>query len=73
MTVFDYLNLRYEWEDLVKKYRLPKGQADRKRHGTVENMKYFLDHGIIYNRFREGFDRAVEIAEIITNANMDKK
>jgi hypothetical protein len=68
MTVFEYLNLRTEWEDIVRKFKFPKGEAHRKQHGTIVNMKFFYHHGMSSNRFREGFDRAVEICEEVINA-----
>jgi len=63
MTVFEYLKLRTEWEELVHKYKFPRGEAKRKKNGTIENMKFFLENGTASNRFRDGFDRALEIAE----------
>lgn len=72
MTVFEYLNLRYEWEEIVKSFRFPKGHAHQKI-GTIDNMTYFLERGPINNRFREGYDRAVEIAKEVCNADVDKE
>lgn len=56
MTLFDVLQLRSEWEDIVKSYKFVP--AD----GTIDNLTKFVATGHRGNRFREGFDRAMEIA-----------
>ena len=60
-SVFELLNLRSEWEDIVRNYKfVPKD-------GTLDNLEVFLEKGHKGNRFRSGFDRATEIAKIITS------
>lgn len=61
MSVFEILNLRSQWEDLVKDFQLD----DYRKHGTIQNIKYFYEYCAPGNRFRKGFDEATEIAEII--------
>lgn len=63
MTVFDMLNLRFNWEEAVKDYKL----EDDHKQGTIDNLKYFLEHGLVGNRFRSGFDEAVKIAQTIVD------
>jgi hypothetical protein len=59
-SVFELLNLRYEWEEIVRDYKFVGKQ------GTLDNLELFVQNGHKGNRFRGGFDRAVEIAKIIT-------
>ena len=63
MSVFEYLNLRTEWEDIVQGFML----EDEMKQGTMDNIRCFILDGGKGNRFRKGFDRATEIAnEILT-------
>ena len=59
-SVFELLNLRYEWEEIISGYKFVG------KEGTIDNLVNFLGTGHKGNRFRPGFDRAVEIAKIIT-------
>lgn len=59
MSVFELMMLRYEWEELARHFR-NVGQQ-----GTLDNLQKFLDSGARSNRFRDGYERAVEIANII--------
>jgi hypothetical protein len=59
MTVFELLNLRYEWEELVRDYKFVGKQ------GTLDNLEQFKNAGYKSNRFRPGFERALEITETI--------
>ena len=61
MSVFEYLNLRYEWEEIVQGFML----EDEMKHGTLDNIRCFILDGSKGNRFRKGFDRAIEIANEI--------
>lgn len=62
MTLFDVLNLRSEWEEIVsyrKSYDLPH------YNGTIDNLYEFIESGAKKNRFRKNFDKAMEIAKQI--------
>jgi len=59
-SVFELLNLRFEWEEIVSGYKFVG------KEGTIDNLVNFLETGHKGNRFRPGFDRAVEIAKTIT-------
>lgn len=61
MSVFEYLNLRTEWEDIVQGFML----EDEMKQGTMDNIRCFILDGHKGNRFRKGFDRAIEIANEI--------
>lgn len=58
---FQLLNLRSEYEEIVRNFEMP---ADR-REGIINNLEWFKVHGNKKNRFREGYNRAVEICEEI--------
>ena len=59
MTVFELLELRFEWEEFARNFRSTPQQ------GTLDNLQRFVDTGHKANRFRDGYARAVEIANII--------
>ena len=59
MTVFELMMLRYEWEEIARNFR------NVNQNGTLDSLQQFLDRGAVRNRFRDGFERATEIANII--------
>lgn len=59
--VFDILRLRWQWEDLVQDFKIDP----ERKHGTIDNIQWFIDHGITNNRFRRGFKAAVGVAQEI--------
>lgn len=63
MSVFQYLTLRSEWEEICRsgRFDLPEDRLQ----GTIDNIKWFLDNGTRTNRFRSGFDDAMNIAQMI--------
>lgn len=61
MSVFEYLNLRTEWEDLVQDFNID----EHRKIGTIDNLEIFVENGAIGNRFRKNFDEAMEIAKAI--------
>jgi hypothetical protein len=63
MTVMHYLNLRYRYEEIVRRYKIP----DFAKHGTREGMIWFVDNSTKSNRFRKHHDEAVGIANEVLN------
>ena len=61
MTLDQILNLRYQWEEIVKDYKLDD------YNGTIDNLKSFLESGVKGNRFRANFDQAIKIAKQIVD------
>ncbi len=61
MNVFEILNLRYEFEELVRKFRGPK----HRHHGTLENMEWFLKGGDRWNFRRPEMQRVLEICKAV--------
>jgi hypothetical protein len=50
---------RYQWEDIVKRYNIPD------HNGTIDNLKWFVDHGHQSNRLRRRFKEAHNLAASI--------
>ncbi|REK58960.1 MAG: hypothetical protein DWQ49_08080 [Bacteroidetes bacterium] len=62
MNIFTYLNLRTEWETLVRSgrgYDLPSYE------GCINNIEHFVEEGYKKNRFRKNFKEAMRVAEEI--------
>lgn len=62
MTIFDVLNKRYQFEQLVsyrKTFDLPDYDS------TIESINYFINNGHKNNRFRKNFDEALKLAKEI--------
>jgi len=60
-NIGEMLSLRTQWEDIVFDFTI---DSDRKS-GTIDNLNWFIDKGAVGNRFRPGFDEAINIAEQI--------
>tara|TARA_R110000868_G_scaffold380538_2_gene646555 strand:- start:107 stop:304 length:198 start_codon:yes stop_codon:yes gene_type:complete len=58
MTVFQYLELRFQWEEIVQDYKIDSFHKD----GTIENLKWYMENGVSKNRFRHGFKESQGIA-----------
>ena len=63
MTFIQYLNARSEYERLVSGFVLPED----KYQGTIDSMQWFLEKGHTANRFRKGFDEALEVCQKVIN------
>lgn len=63
MTFIQYLNARSEYERLVSGFVLPED----KYQGTIHSMQWFLKKGHTANRFRKGFDEALEVCQKVIN------
>lgn len=62
-NVFEVLNLRYQWEELVKDFKM----EDSRKEGTIDNLEWFIENGMFNNRFRKTYKQARDLAyEIIT-------
>jgi hypothetical protein len=63
MSLGELLTLRFQWEELAAKFKLPDG------NGTIDNLIWFIENGAKSNRFRNEYNEAVEIAKrILDNA-----
>tara|TARA_B100000768_G_scaffold181198_1_gene203277 strand:- start:2358 stop:2555 length:198 start_codon:yes stop_codon:yes gene_type:complete len=61
MSIAEILSLRFEYEEIVANFVIP----DQRKNGVLDNMIWFRKYGNKKNRFRPGYDRAVEIANKI--------
>lgn len=61
MSFFEILNLRYQWEETVKDFKLDY----ERKEGNIDNITWFIQHGSASNRFRKGYEKAISIAEQI--------
>jgi len=59
LSLFEILNLRYQYEQLAKKFSLPSYESD------IDNITWFLNNGHKSNSLRNGYDDAKNIAIII--------
>ncbi len=57
----DYLTKRYEWEELTSNFNIP----EEHRQGTVNSLEWFIKNGHKANSLRNGFDKAMQIANLI--------
>jgi hypothetical protein len=66
-NLFELLQLRYEWEEIARTFKL------NNKSGHIDNLKRFLQTGHKANRFRDGYDRAVEIAKVLVAEYPDER
>lgn len=50
---------RSNWEDIVKRYNIPN------HNGTIDNLRWFVNHGHQSNRLRRRFKEAHNLAASI--------
>ena len=58
MGFFDILNLRSEWEAIAR-------HLNTDMDSSISGLKSFVEHSHKNNRFKSGWDEAMEIAETI--------
>lgn len=61
ISLAELLRLRSEYEDLARNFDI----AEDKRHGVINSLEWFKRYGNRKNRFRNGYDRAVEICNVM--------
>lgn len=55
---FDILNLRSEWEELAR-------HLNTDMDSSIQGLKSFVEHSHKNNRFKSGWEEAMDIAETI--------
>ena len=60
MKMMEILNLRTEFEELASDFSTSVGSGS-----SINTLKWFAEHGFRSNRLRNGYERAMEIANII--------
>ena len=61
ISLAELLRLRSEYEDLARNFDV----AEDKRHGVINSLEWFKRYGNRKNRFRNGYDRAIEICNVM--------
>lgn len=59
VNFMDICNLRTEFEDISSDFNMTVSGS------CINSLKWFAEHGFRSNRLRNGYDRAMEIANII--------
>jgi len=59
MNHMELMNLRTEFEDISSEFNMSVSGS------CINTLKWFAEHGFRSNRLRNGYDRAIEIANII--------
>jgi len=59
MNHMELINLRTEFEDISSEFNMSVSGS------CINTLKWFAEHGFRSNRLRNGYDRAIEIANII--------
>lgn len=64
MNVFELLDLRYRWEEIVRDFKMD----DKRKVGVIDNLQWFIENGATGNRFRNGYTESQHLAkEILDN------
>lgn len=64
MNVFELLDLRYRWEEIVRDFKMD----DKRKVGIIDNLQWFIENGATGNRFRNGYTESQHLAkEILDN------
>ena len=61
ISLAELLRLRSEYEDLARNFDV----SEDKRQGVINSLEWFKRYGNRKNRFRNGYDRAIEICNVI--------
>ena len=60
VNFIEMCNLRTEFEEISSDFSTSVGSGS-----SINTLKWFAEHGFRSNRLRNGYDRAMEIANII--------
>lgn len=60
MQIIELLNLRTEFEEIASDFSRSVGGGS-----SINTLEWFAEHGFRSNRLRNGYDRAIEIANTI--------
>ena len=62
MQIGELLNMRTEFEDITIDFKFPQEYSG----SDINSLNWFIENGHKSNSLRDGFTRALQIAEIIT-------
>lgn len=60
-SVFNLLNFRFQYEEAVRNLEIP----EVRKEGIINNLEWFKQNGHSKNRFRPGYDKAIEACNAI--------
>ena len=69
ISLASLLNLRSEYEDIIRRYRIPEDH----KNGCIDSLVWFTKNGKGSNRLRSRYNRAIEIANIISHSAGTKR
>jgi len=61
MSIAEILSLRFQFEETTQNFVIP----DNRKASILENIIWFKKYGNRKNRFRTGYDQAIEISNKI--------
>lgn len=64
MQIIELLNLRTEFEEIASDFSKSIGGGS-----SINTLEWFAEHGFRSNRLRNGYERAIEIANTIIAEN----
>ena len=64
MSIVELMNLRTEFEELTDGFSKSCGSGS-----SINTLEWFVNNGFKSNRLRSGYERAIQIAEIIIAEN----
>jgi len=62
MQIIELINLRSNFEDITSDYKLPENFSG----SDINSLNWFIENGHKSNSLRDGFTKALQIAEVIT-------
>ena len=65
MNYIELLNLRTEFEDIIKDFNMGCQVMQGHSASDINTVEWFIEHGHRSNSLRNGFDNAKQIAETI--------
>ena len=63
ISIFEALNLRYQFCELVKTLNV----SEKAKEGNLDGLRWFVKNGYRSNRFKENYNEAKNIAKTILN------
>ena len=61
MQIAELLNMRTDFENIIEDFKLPQEFGS-----DINSLNWFIENGHKSNSLRDGFTKALQIAEVIT-------
>ena len=62
MQIAELLNMRTDFENIIEDFKLPQEYFG----SDINSLNWFIENGHKSNSLRDGFTKALQIAEVIT-------